>query len=370
MSKVETEARREWKPDWAIHPGSLLEEHLEARGLSQADFARIAGLTPKLVSTIINGTNPVTPETAIRLERVLGLKAHVWTNIQAKWDLFQARAQDKPRPGERSWLEQFPIKELRHRSCLPDTRDEGELRDELLRLFGIGTPNAYEAKVASLAVHHRQARRSESSAHHVFTWLMLGEHKARRMNLPSFNAEAFKVAVRGIRQLTTTDPEVFEPKMKELCRAAGVALILEPAISKTCLFGSARWFDADRAIIQMSLRMKTNDHFWWTFFHEAAHITLHRGKNFMDDQNGIDGDEAKAEAEADQWAEEILVGRQRFAQFKATQPRSRAQVERFAKEVRLHPGIVVGMLQHSRIIPFQNLNGLKAKFAWAPDRSD
>ena len=62
--------------------------------------------------------------------------------------------------------------------------------------------------------------------------------------------------------------------MKELCRNAGVALIFEPPISKTCLFGSARWFDTNRAIIQMSLRMKSNDHFWWTFFHEAAHIIL------------------------------------------------------------------------------------------------
>jgi HTH-type transcriptional regulator / antitoxin HigA len=66
---------------------------LEARGWSQAEFARLAGLTPKLVSAIIKGSNPVTAETAIRLERVLGLKAYIWTRIQANWDLFQARKQ-------------------------------------------------------------------------------------------------------------------------------------------------------------------------------------------------------------------------------------------------------------------------------------
>jgi HTH-type transcriptional regulator/antitoxin HigA len=84
--------------------------------------------------------------------------------------------------------------------------------------------------------------------------------------------------------------------------------VFEKQISKTALFGSARWLDADHAIIQMSLRMKSNDHFWWTFFHEAAHILLHRGRNFADDQNGVgDG----LEDEADRWAEEMLVGSQR-----------------------------------------------------------
>jgi HTH-type transcriptional regulator / antitoxin HigA len=361
-----SEARREWKPNWAVHPGALLEEHLEARGLSQAEFARLAGLTPKLVSTIIKGANPVTAETAIRLERVLGLKAYIWTGAQANWDLFRARAEAKPAPDVSSWLSLFPINELRKRSCLPDTTDEGTLADALLHLFAIGTPQAYTAKVSALAVHHRRAKAHESSEHHVFTWLMLGERKARQMIVPAFSAQKFEEAVREIRNLTTAGPGVFEPRMKELCRNAGVALVFEPPISKTCLFGSARWFDADRAIIQMSLRMKTNDHLWWTFFHEAAHITLHRGKNFMDDQNGVgDG----AEQQADNWAEELLVGRRRFAAFKATRPRSQAEVRRFAGEIGLHPGIVVGMLQHARVLPFDFLNGLKVKFRWTHEKA-
>lgn len=182
------------------------------------------------------------------------------------------------------------------------------------------------------------------------------------MNLPPFDAGKFREAVRKIKILTTEPPAVFEPAMKELCRNAGVALILERPISKTCLFGSARWFDVDRAIIQMSLRMKTNDHFWWTFFHEAAHISLHQGKNFADDQNG-EGD--GAEEEADRWAEDVLVGRERFARFKATRPKSEAKVREFAASVGLHAGIVVGMLQHARIIPFSHLNKLKARFQWA-----
>jgi HTH-type transcriptional regulator/antitoxin HigA len=364
MTDVATQ-RQEWTPNWAVHPGAILQEHLDTRGFSQADFARLAGLTPKLISTIIKGTNPISAETAIRLERVLGLKAYVWTGIQARWDLFQARGATKFVSNAKEWLSQFPLRELRDRGYVPNTKDTDAQIEALLSLFEIGMPEAYAAKVNTLAVHHRQSTAHESSQHHVFTWLMLGEWRARAMNLPPFDARKFEEAIRQIRTLTTQAPAVFEPTMKELCRSAGVALILEPPISKTCLFGSARWFDVGRAIIQMSLRMKTNDHFWLTFFHEAAHISLHRGKNFADDKNG-EGD--GAEEEADQWAERILVDRERFARFKASRPQSAAKVREFAAAVNLHPGIVVGMLQHARVIPFTHLNKLKVTFQWADQR--
>jgi HTH-type transcriptional regulator/antitoxin HigA len=354
--------KAEWKPNWAVHPGALLQEHLESQGLTQAEFARVAGLTPKLVSTIIKGLNPVTAETAIKLERVLGLKAYIWTTIQAKWDLFQARAEAEP--DTKWWLERFPIRELTARKYLPDTDDEKVLTDSLLRMFHIGTPQGYDAKVRSLAVHHRKSNAYLTSECHVFTWLMIGEHKARQMNLPVFNAQKFDKGVREIRNLTMESLDVFKPMMETLCHEAGVALVFEPALSRTSLFGSARWFDVDRAIIQMSLRMKTNDHFWWTFFHEAAHIILHRGKTFLDDKNGVgDG----IENEADLWAEDILVGREQFARFIATHPRSKAEIESFGNEIGLHPGIIVGMLQHSRVLPFNHLNGLKTQFQWVQE---
>lgn len=85
-----------WSPNRATHPGEHLAEHIKARGWSQAEFARFAELTPKLVSTIISGRNPVTPETAIKLERVLGMKAEIWVGLQSNWDLFQAGLPGRP----------------------------------------------------------------------------------------------------------------------------------------------------------------------------------------------------------------------------------------------------------------------------------
>lgn len=130
-------------------------------------------------------------------------------------------------------------------------------------------------------------------------------------------------------------------------------------------FGSAWWIEGNqRAIIQMSLRMKTNDHFWWTFFHECGHIALHRGKNFADDQNASGGG---PEAEADRWAEAIIYGHNRLSNILADPPKSELAVRRLADELELHPGIIVGMLQHYEKLAYRNLNYLKARFHWADE---
>lgn len=362
---VTNAASGNWQPNWATHPGDHIAEHIEANGWTQAEFARLAGLSPKLVSTIINKSNPVTPETAIRLERVLGVNAHVWTNLQAEWDLHEARIQEAvgSRDAE-SWLAEFPIREIKKRCGLPEKTETSELLDFVLSLLGIGNPLALISKINSLAVHHRRAASRVPSDVHVLTWLMLGEWRAKDIDLPAFDADRFYSALQTIRLLTTEDPEIFEPIMREECRRSGVALVFEKPLPKICLYGSARWMGSERAIIQMSLRMKSNDHFWWTFFHEAGHIMLHRGKNFADDQ-GATGD--GPESEADAFAEDILVGRERLRAFLEQKPHSASRVREFASSLNIHPGIIVGMLQHRGVVPYSQLNGLKVKFAWTDE---
>ena len=85
----------QFRPDWAIHPGEMLEEYLEAYGLSQAEFARRADLTPKLVNTIIKGHNPVEADTALALERVTGTRAYIWTGLQKEWELYRSRVAER-----------------------------------------------------------------------------------------------------------------------------------------------------------------------------------------------------------------------------------------------------------------------------------
>jgi Zn-dependent peptidase ImmA (M78 family) len=66
--------------------------------------------------------------------------------------------------------------------------------------------------------------------------------------------------------------------MQELCAGAGVAVVFVPALPKTGVSGATRWINSNKALIQLSLRYRTDDHLWFTFFHEAGHILLHGKK--------------------------------------------------------------------------------------------
>ncbi|MGR3219722.1 MAG: HigA family addiction module antitoxin [Candidatus Anammoxibacter sp.] len=83
-----------YKPDYAIHPGEILEEALEVRGLSQSDFAKQTGLSVKQINLILNGKAPVTPESAIKFERIIGTKASVWINLHSAFQLYEAKKID------------------------------------------------------------------------------------------------------------------------------------------------------------------------------------------------------------------------------------------------------------------------------------
>lgn len=358
---VETQNETAWEPDWATHPGEHLAEYLEVRSFTQAEFARVAGMTPKLVSEIISCKNPVSPETAIKLERVLGLKDYIWLGIQRDYDLHLARkASRSDDPARSEWLRRFPVAELTKIGVLPSTKDVGTLVDALLRYFGIGEVGAYQRKLSAVGVNHRKAAKHESNPDHVFAWLTFGETEARKVSLPAFDRERFLAAVNDIRKLTRDPVGSFSPKMVKLLHDAGVALVFTRPLGETRLFGSAWWIDGgQRAIIQMSLRMKSNDHFWWTFFHECGHIALHHGQNFADDERAVgDG----KEDEADRWAEEILYGRDSLEVIIRSGARSGAGVKQLASALDLHPGIVVGLLQHHKCLPYTHLNGLKERY--------
>ena len=77
--------------DYASHPGSLLAEELEVREMSQRELARKMGRPYQVVNEIVRGRKAITAETALQLEVVLEIKAHIWLGLQADYDLVIAR---------------------------------------------------------------------------------------------------------------------------------------------------------------------------------------------------------------------------------------------------------------------------------------
>ena len=349
-----------YEPDYAVSPGGVLAEMLDELEMSHAEFARRCGRSAKLISEIIAGKAPVEPETALQFERVLGVEAAVWLNLEAKYQLHGAKQDDEEALRQQAeWACEFPIRDLVRLGLVDKPADRVDAARKLLAFFGVGSIKAWELRYRELPVSYRHSLSFKSSPAALATWLRIGELWAQEQECAEYNKAAFLHALRHIEELTRRRPEEFVPRMRKLCNGAGVAFVLVPRLTKTSANGAARWLTPRKALIQQSDRHKTNDHFWFTFFHEAAHIILHSKRDVFVDETDGPQQGLEAEEEADQWAGEQLVPQEAIWQFRGRERISERSVRDCAREFNLAPGVLVGRLQFERILPPAHLNALK-----------
>ena len=360
-----TTANQSFAPNYAVAPGAILEEHLAARGLSQTKFARLCGRSPKLINEIISGKAPIEPATALEFERVLDLEAGIWLGIESDYRLHLARqAEARETAAVAEWKNEFPIREMIKRDCLKKPMSDAEVVTELLSFFGVGSVGAWNEKYAEAAVAYRHSPSFRSNRAALAAWLRLGERYAERLECVDYDRREFMQATERIRRLTRKPVKKALERAQQHCSEAGVVLVLVKPFSGTAVSGAAWWMSPRKAVIQLSMRHKTDDHLWFSFFHEAAHVLLHSKKSTFID--GMNDQADEIETEANEWAGDRLVARREWKRFVKTLPANEGMVRAFAEQQEIAPGIVVGRLQHEGLLPWSHLNHLKARLKWAP----
>ena len=353
-----------YDPDYAPMPGWLVEDHLKARGLSQAELARRCGRSPKLISEIVSGKAPIEPETAVQFERVLGVDARIWLGMESDYRLHIAREAEAAQADQHiAWAKKFPVSELRKRGIIEPRSSERETAIALLTFFGVSSVEAWQTKYGSANVSYRHSASFKSDAAALATWIRIGERAAATQECASYDTGRFREALRQIRGLTTSSVESALHEAQGWCNAAGVALALVKPLPKVRASGAAWWMSSQRAVIELSARHKTDDHLWFSFFHEAAHIALH-GKRSVFVDGGQQSDLDDVEAAANAWARDRLIPKRHWAHFVTGGRFSRERVSAFARAEGIAPGIIVGRLQHEHRIPWSSLNALKTRLEW------
>lgn len=254
----------------------------------------------------------------------------------------------------------IPVRELEERGVIETTSDKGLLVHRVLSFFGVSSVNAWNEVWLKPQVQFRGSKAHDARPGFVAAWLRQGEIAASEVTCELYDAKAFRAAVRQIRSLTILPVQEAIDQAVELCRQAGVALVLVKEIPKASVSGAAKWASKDKAVIMLSLKFKTDDQFWFSFFHEAAHILLHSKKQvFIDD--GVNG-ESEEELEANHFARDILIPANHFRRLPLL--KSKAEIRRFASDIGVSPGIVVGRLQREKFLPQSHCNDLKQKYQW------
>ena len=357
--------QNQFSPNYAVPPGETLLESIEALGMSQAELAQRMGRPLKTINEIIKGKAAITADTALQLEKVLRVTASFWNNAERAYREALARLQEQQRLEEQSaWLNELPLKSLIQFAWVKACDEPAKQVEELLQFFGVASVAAWRSVWLKgvggrVAVEFRKSPAFQSDWAALAAWLRKGELKAQALPCADFSAEKFKAALTEIRKLTAQAPDQFQKSLVRQCAAAGVAVAFVPPLPKTHVSGATRWLTPSKVLLQLSLRGKLDDLFWFTFFHEAGHILLHGKKDvFIED----DGKTDAKEEQANRFAADFLIPPSDWKRFtiRSRQP-SKADVRAFACELGIAPSVVVGRLQHEDILPRSYYNDLKVR---------
>jgi addiction module HigA family antidote len=349
--------RNQYEPDLVTPPGEILLEKLEEIGMTQADLAERIGRTKKTVNEIIKGKAPILSETALQLERVLAIPARFWTNAEGQYREFLAREEERQRLGNHlAWLKTIPVKKMVQVGWLPQRTDPVATLQDALNFFGVASPEALSQIGKEKCLAFRQSGSHQVDQYALFAWIRKGEIEAQQQQCAPYDEKEFRRALAEIRKLTRETVDAYVPRMAQLCTASGVALVFVPEIPGARAWGVTHWLSPDKAVLQLSLRGKTDDHLWFTFFHEAAHILLHPKRDVFVELNGTTD---SREDEANRFACDVLIPPTTWQVVVQTQPRSAAEIQALAKRLGIAPGILVGRLQRERLLPWTHLNALK-----------
>jgi HTH-type transcriptional regulator/antitoxin HigA len=367
-----TETSLVYAPREVSPPGATLRDLMEERDWKQRELAHRLGRPVQAVNEILAGKKEITEDTALELERVLQVPAQFWLAREAQFREYLARRRSAEASRDHvPWLEQFPLKALQEGGVLPAGRlteaFKQELVEPLLRFFGVASPAGWTAHYDQMRPQFRRARPSrQTDVAAITAWLRMGELHAARLQTAEYSAARLQAALPAMRALSLEPADRIGPELARLCAQAGVALVFVPALPGTNVSGVARWINgkaSGKPLIQLSLLGKWNDGFWFSFFHELAHVLKHPTRAiFLDDAAEGDTVDSAEEHEANRFATDQLIPRAQQPLLD-TLPLDAASVEGFARQLGLHPGIVVGQLQHRKRIGYGHaLTRLKARY--------
>ena len=358
-------------PNWISAPGDTIADILHERGISSNEFAEYMGCSIDDVRDLLLGRSTITISMARQLSQVLGASLEYWMSRD-----FHFREDVKRiHGGGQEWLRELPLGDMISFGWLKPPPHPIEELAACLQYFDVSDISEWHSAyrgIQEMAVFRTSAS-YDSRAESVAAWLRQGEIQADNIECAPWDPQKFSESLPRLRQLTRQkDPAKFIPQLQTACSASGVAVVIVRCPNGCRASGATHFISSNKAVLQLSFRYLTDDHFWFTFFHEAGHLLLHSETSFFPRVlgesgewivEGLESSESDKEKEANQFAAQMLVP-QNFEQQLKTLPTEIRSIIRFAKRLGISPGIVVGQLQHRERIGYNQFNDLKRRYEW------
>lgn len=356
----------QFNPDWISAPGDTMTDILEEKNLSLIHFAEQIGYEPKHARELLQGQRMLTLEIARKLEGVLGASAEFWMIRESQFRESLIQVQSQPEDlSEIGWLKELPLNDMVRFGWVKRFRNHLDQVAECLRFFAVpGVKcwrDTYQKTLPSAAFRTSPSFESQPGA--LAAWFRQAEIQGASIVCEPWDADRFRDVLVALRPLTRKkDPKFFISEITKHCAKCGVAVVIVRAPTGCRASGATRFVSKNRALLILSCRYLSDDHFWFTFFHEAGHLVLH-GKNALFVE-GIKPASNIKESQANEFSAEILIPREFQSELLSLKGTS-LEIIKLAKRVGVSPGIIVGQLQYLGRIKRDQLNHLKRRFQWS-----
>lgn len=346
-------------PDWAVPPGATVRALMHRKGVTTRDLCGGLHTTAEDIENLLDGNYVISSEIAERLAGIVGGSTAFWMTREAQY-----RASIQRVEVAKNWSTLFPLADMVGMGWINPTADQLTQIHACLAFFGVGTTDEWFQKYANAKdqAAFRSTSRFESSDGAILAWLRKGELEAQKQVCRKWIKQELQSRLPALRELTRiAEPERFIIQLQNMLNECGVRIvILRP--TKGCRAHGATFFSNGQPTILLSVRYLSDDQFWFTVFHEIGHLVLHsETKRFVEGDGSASGNE---EDEANEFATSTLIPKEHIKELQALGADGRA-VMRFAKNIGIAPGIVVGQMQHRKLLTFAQLNNLKKRYKWA-----
>lgn len=353
------------KKDLLSYPGDTIQEIIDDINMTQAELAERLGRSKEKLNELIKGKAPLTKETALKLEYVLGIPASFWNNLEREYrdELFKIEQMEYLIKCE-DWLSKFPLNFLKKCGILPsDSEAKGEMVQALLKFFRVASPdewsNIYKNNSLAFKIELRHTTHPEA----ISVWLRLGEIEAEKLSLAPFKGvKEVRNNLDKIKKLCYEEPIDWLIQLRDICAELGIALVYMSLIEKAPIYGATRWIQGNaNPLIQITDRNKDYNSFWFTFYHELAHVLLHGKKDiFLEGISEINPDLEK-EKEADDFAARTLIPDKVRNKLSGMSHFDEKVIISLSREYNSHQSILVSQLQREDKMKYFELNHLKTR---------
>lgn len=349
----------DFSPDRVSPPGDTIIDLMDEHGLTDEELSKKIGLSFSKGQQLLAGHVHLNERIASKLQEIFDVSIDFWLKREGTYRK-QIEYLDNI---NKDWLESLPVRDMIEYGWIPKTSSRESKFKNCLNFFGINSVNDFTHKINTEAplVAFRKSLSLKTVPVADIVWITKAQEMSARNQCELWNKNKLKSLIPEIRQATNeSDIRKFIPHLRSVLATAGVSLVVLPTPSGCRASGATCFFEPDCATLIVSFRHLTDDHFWFTLFHEIGHLILHDAVSVrLEGEVELTADE---ESEADQFATNTLIPEFFQKEIKNYSFKNWKDIVRIARKIGVSKGIVLGHLQHIGNIPYSHLNKFKVRY--------